>query len=94
MNECNTNNGGCDQICTDTPSSFHCSCNVGYTLSSDGTTCEDNDECMAGTDTCQQMCVNTPGGFRCECNPGFQINLDMITCSGNDIVKTLSYVQH
>lgn len=82
VNECDTDNGGCDQICTDTPSSFQCSCMAGYTLSSNGFTCMDNDECTDGTDNCQQVCVNTAGGFRCECNSGFQINSDQMTCSG------------
>ena len=69
-------------MCTDTPSSFECSCNSGYTLSSDGMTCVDDDECMLGTDVCEQVCINTPGGFRCECNSGFEINVDQISCSG------------
>ena len=82
VNECDTANGGCDQICMDTPSSFTCSCMTGFTLTNDGRTCVDDDECMAGTHDCQQQCVNTPGGFRCECDPGFQINADERTCSG------------
>ncbi len=39
INECNTNNGGCDQVCTDTDGSFMCSCNSGYLLSEDGVSC-------------------------------------------------------
>lgn len=42
MNECAVNNGGCAQICTDTPTSFTCSCNAGYFLDSDGLSCRDN----------------------------------------------------
>jgi len=32
INECSTNNGGCDvqAICTNTPGSFSCSCKSGY----------------------------------------------------------------
>ena len=39
INECQTNNGGCEQICTNTDGSFECSCNQGYSLSSDRTNC-------------------------------------------------------
>ena len=38
INECNTNNGGCSQVCTNTIGSFVCSCNTGYEL--------DPDECI------------------------------------------------
>ena len=48
MNECMNNNGGCDQICTDTEDSFNCSCNTGYTLDSDGSNCSgETDTVMA-----------------------------------------------
>ena len=42
MNECSTNNGGCsaNAVCTNTPGSFACDCNVGYT--GDGFTCTGN----------------------------------------------------
>ena len=33
IDECATGNGGCDQICTNTPGSYQCSCNVGFTQS-------------------------------------------------------------
>ena len=40
MDECQTNNGGCDQTCTNTPGSFGCSCTTGYTLAPDDSSCE------------------------------------------------------
>ena len=39
INECNNNNGGCAQTCTNSDGSFQCSCNSGFRLSSDGRTC-------------------------------------------------------
>ena len=39
INECATNMGGCEQRCVNTPGGFHCTCNSGYTLNSDGITC-------------------------------------------------------
>ena len=32
VNECDENNGGCDQICTNTDESFVFSCNEGFLL--------------------------------------------------------------
>ena len=32
-NECNNNNGGCNQTCTNTVGSYTCSCSNGYTAS-------------------------------------------------------------
>ena len=48
VNECSTNNGGCSHVCTNTVGSFVCSCNTGYELDSDETTCsgECNDNLM------------------------------------------------
>ena len=39
INECNNNNGGCAQTCTNSDGSFQCSCNSGFRLNSDGRTC-------------------------------------------------------
>ncbi|KAH9512215.1 Dorsal-ventral patterning tolloid-like protein 1 [Bulinus truncatus] len=38
-NECEINNGGCDQICKNTVGSYQCSCVSGYILQSDHRTC-------------------------------------------------------
>ena len=40
INECATNNGGCEQICNNTAGSYQCSCGPGYTLNSDGHACD------------------------------------------------------
>ncbi|KAK3584841.1 hypothetical protein CHS0354_005699 [Potamilus streckersoni] len=32
IDECNTNNGGCNQICNNSPGSYQCQCNPGYDL--------------------------------------------------------------
>ena len=82
IDECSSNNGGCDHICTDTAGSFECSCNTGYALTADGLTCMDTDECQLNTDNCQQTCTNTAGGFTCSCNSGYTLNGDGRTCDG------------
>ena len=38
--ECNTNNGGCSQQCSNSAGSFLCSCSSGYSLNGDGFTCD------------------------------------------------------
>ena len=41
VNECDTNNGGCDQdhFCSNTQGSFECSCGEGYVLGTDNFSC-------------------------------------------------------
>ena len=39
VNECEEDNGGCAHICTDTPSSYSCSCHIGYALDQDQHRC-------------------------------------------------------
>ena len=39
IDECATNNGGCPQNCSNNVGTFTCSCYTGYTLFSDGITC-------------------------------------------------------
>ena len=40
IDECITNNGGCEQVCINTDGSFYCSCNDGFSLNANGTTCD------------------------------------------------------
>ena len=40
MTGCEDSNGGCEHICTDTATSLECSCRQGYSLNSNGYTCD------------------------------------------------------
>ena len=39
VNECATNNGGCEQNCQNNVGSYNCTCSTGYTLNSNGYSC-------------------------------------------------------
>ena len=39
IDECSSNNGGCAQVCTNTPGSYTCGCDPGYELDGDGFSC-------------------------------------------------------
>ena len=43
VDECQVENGGCEQICEDTTLGFNCQCRSGYTLNSDRRNCTGND---------------------------------------------------
>nr|BAN20688.1 low-density lipoprotein receptor [Riptortus pedestris] len=70
IDECKNNNGGCSQICVDTPTSFYCKCRPGFKLI-DNFTCDDIDECEDPS-SCSQKCTNEKGTFKCECLEGYQ----------------------
>ena len=40
INECTLNTDGCSQGCTNTQGSYYCGCNSGYTLATNGRTCQ------------------------------------------------------
>lgn len=44
VNDCNMNNGHCEQICRNTPGGKECGCRPGYMLNLDGLTC--SGECL------------------------------------------------
>ena len=69
-NECEVNNGGCDQLCVDTADGFFCDCKPGYRLSANKT-CEDIDECQV-LGACSQTCQNFLGHHTCSCLPGYR----------------------
>jgi hypothetical protein len=89
INECLTNNGGCDPltVCIDTPTSRACGpCPSGY-LGLGDTGCSDINECANGTANCSPNadCTNTFGGYACDCKPGFQgdgITCELQVCGG------------
>ncbi|XP_078370477.1 uncharacterized protein LOC144654268 isoform X2 [Oculina patagonica] len=81
IDECATNNGGCDQICTNTPGSYRCGCHMGYTKH--GHSCQDIDECQTLVPSpcscgvpgqpCGASCTNTVPNYLCTCAKGFQL---------------------
>ena len=73
INECNTNNGGCSQVCNNQDGSFTCSCNSGFTLEG-GNACQDINECASSNGGCIQVCTNTNGSFVCSCNSGYRLS--------------------
>ena len=73
VNECDSN--PCEQQCENSPGSYRCLCNNGYTFNKD-------------TGTCEGKAVNSencPGSYRCPCNKGNTFNTDTGTCEGKAV---------
>ncbi|XP_055538598.1 fibrillin-1 isoform X2 [Wyeomyia smithii] len=65
INECEQDNGGCGQTCTNKPGSFECTCQSGLQIDVlDGRSCIDIDECEDAA-RCSYGCENTHGSYRC-----------------------------
>ncbi|XP_072308126.1 fibulin-2 [Eucyclogobius newberryi] len=70
----------CGQKCSVIGGRALCSCLPGFSLMTDGRTCQDVDECLDRSHSCGagQRCRNTRGSFVCErvltCAPGHQLN--------------------
>uniref|UniRef100_M3Z9G9 Vitamin K-dependent protein S n=1 Tax=Nomascus leucogenys TaxID=61853 RepID=M3Z9G9_NOMLE len=88
INECkdpSNINGGCSQICDNTPGSYHCSCKSGFVMLSNKKDCKDVDECSLKPSICgTAVCKNIPGGFECECPEGYRYNLKSKSCEDID----------
>ncbi|XP_066271717.1 mucin-22-like [Branchiostoma lanceolatum] len=80
VDECADETDDCSPYasCSNTPGSFSCDCNSGY--SGDGVTCTDVDECASNNGGCGGTCTNSAGSFRCSCGNGYVLNDDGLTC--------------
>merc|ERR1712038_1425856 len=65
-NECEQDNGLCEDQCVNTQGSYFCSCGNGYQLGQNNRECQDIDECN-NPNTCSfgYVCVNTWGSYHC-----------------------------
>uniref|UniRef100_F1SK70 Vitamin K-dependent protein S n=2 Tax=Sus scrofa TaxID=9823 RepID=F1SK70_PIG len=93
INECKDPaniNGGCSQICDNTPGSYHCSCKSGFIMLSNKKDCKDVDECSENM--CAQLCVNYPGGYSCYCDGkrGFKLAQDQKSCEAVPVCLPLN----
>ncbi|KAM5155098.1 vitamin K-dependent protein S isoform 2-T2 [Callospermophilus lateralis] len=88
INECkdaSNVNGGCSQICDNTPGSYHCSCRSGFILLSNKKDCKDVDECSLKPNVCgTAVCKNLPGDFECECPEGYRYSPRSASCEDID----------
>ncbi|XP_013863272.1 nephronectin [Austrofundulus limnaeus] len=79
VNECGLLERLCSQRCVNTPGSYRCYCEPGYTLSADGYTCVRETTCFALR--CQFGCqLEKVGVGQCLCPPGLHLAVDNRTC--------------
>uniref|UniRef100_A0A8C5TS44 Growth arrest specific 6 n=1 Tax=Malurus cyaneus samueli TaxID=2593467 RepID=A0A8C5TS44_9PASS len=84
IDECRTQNGGCNQLCLNKLGSYRCSCYSGYTLK-DSKICEDIDECTASADICGEAhCKNLISSYECLCDAGYKYDDVKKTCQDID----------
>ncbi|RLW07736.1 hypothetical protein DV515_00003730 [Chloebia gouldiae] len=82
IDECRTQNGGCNQLCLNKLGSYQCSCYSGYALK-DSKICEDIDECTASADICGEAhCKNLISSYECLCDAGYKYDNVRKTCQG------------
>ena len=86
VNECSEEIDECEQNCHNSPESYTCSCNDGFTLDANGLNCTDVDECALNTDGCAHYCHNSDGSYFCMCYSGYQLNDNGRFCDGKFIV--------
>ena len=68
IDECQSNNGGCEHACYNTAGSFTCDCRLGFALATDGSGCagkllKDNESCVLDPimlASCCSCCMQIP----------------------------------
>ncbi|XP_029425026.1 signal peptide, CUB and EGF-like domain-containing protein 1 isoform X3 [Nannospalax galili] len=86
VDECQDNNGGCQQICVNAMGSYECQCHNGFFLSDNQHTCihrsDEGMNCMNKDHGCAHICRETPkGGVACDCRPGFDLAQNQKDCT-------------
>ncbi|XP_076110499.1 uncharacterized protein LOC143079160 isoform X5 [Mytilus galloprovincialis] len=74
VDECTAGTATCNQNCVDYSGGYYCTCNSGYTLSTNNPSiCGDIDECAYNNGYCDHSCVNVAGSYNCSCNYGYDL---------------------
>lgn len=84
INECETGEALCEDICEDRSPGYACGCSAGFVLNSNGYSCDDIDECALGTSACAHICTNTRGSYLCSCQSGYTLAEDGKNCDDVD----------
>ncbi|XP_042211836.1 fibrillin-2-like isoform X3 [Homarus americanus] len=93
VDECATRPCDEEEVCNNTPGSFQCECQVGFSRDESDQKCEDMNECQLGLHSCTetQRCDNTIGSFACiriaGCGTGYTLNHNTGECDDNDECK-------
>ncbi|VDI74829.1 Hypothetical predicted protein [Mytilus galloprovincialis] len=86
----------CSHYCHNSPGSFSCSCNPGYSLERNGHTCKDIDECDNNNGGCDldNECINIDGSFICAvmCKDGYRRSGDGQRCIGQCLSLTCASI--
>ncbi|XP_078694621.1 bone morphogenetic protein 1 homolog isoform X2 [Branchiostoma floridae x Branchiostoma belcheri] len=95
IDECMSDNGGCQEACLNLDGGYACGCSYGYEIAPDGTSCVDIDECLTSDNNggCSHLCVNTEGGYHCDCPQGFTLAHNKSTCYDNNECAEVDLIQ-
>ncbi len=68
IDECDTSNGRCNHVCTNTNGSYECTCDVGYSLNEDSHTCSGNNAILTVilTESCYRKIFNNSRILLCK----------------------------
>ncbi|XP_026879276.2 oncoprotein-induced transcript 3 protein isoform X2 [Electrophorus electricus] len=80
VNECETNNGGCADVCVNTKGSRQCDCGPGRALATDGRTCNEIAGCHSVNGGCSHGCSEEQESYYCHCPRGLTLGEDRRTC--------------
>ncbi|XP_065169457.1 fibrillin-2-like [Atheta coriaria] len=83
INECDLMPNMCNHgSCMNTPGSFECQCNRGYSYDINSHQCIDENECARIPSPCEgnAQCVNLPGSFECRCPEGYKHGSSFMDC--------------
>ncbi|XP_014244418.1 fibrillin-2-like [Cimex lectularius] len=68
--------------CMNTPGSFECDCNNGFSYDINSHQCVDENECLRSPSPCRgnAQCVNSQGSYECQCPDGYKLGVSLRDC--------------